>query len=165
MPFGAERDGVFDLLRRVGVRAHVESAQPVHPPHQLRVLLIGRALLAIERAIDQHLHDLRGRGRDFAGKHFAGGSVDRNVIALLQGRAVGASACAFCNRSAIPAAPQTQTLPICRATSAACDETPPRDVRMPSAAIMPRKIFRRSFNPGEHHFLAFLRAPRPLLPR
>ena len=36
-------------------------------------------------------------------------------------------------------APQTHTLPICRATSAACDETPPRAVRMPSAAIMPRR--------------------------
>ena len=37
------------------------------------------------------------------------------------------------------AAPQTQTLPICRATSAACELTPPRAVRMPSAAIMPRR--------------------------
>ena len=32
-----------------------------------------------------------------------------------------------------------QTFPICRATSAAWDETPPRDVKIPSAAIMPRK--------------------------
>src|SRR6266404_6341756 len=39
----------------------------------------------------------------------------------------------------MPVAPHTHTLPICRATSAACEETPPREVRMPSAAIMPRK--------------------------
>src|SRR5437016_6410169 len=39
----------------------------------------------------------------------------------------------------MPLAPQTQTLPICRATSAACDETPPREVRIQSPAIMPRK--------------------------
>ena len=32
-----------------------------------------------------------------------------------------------------------QTLPICRATSAACELTPPFAVRMPSAAIMPRR--------------------------
>ena len=36
-------------------------------------------------------------------------------------------------------APQMQTFPICRATKAACDETPPFAVRIPSAAIMPRK--------------------------
>ncbi len=33
--------------------------------------------------------------------------------------------------------PTMQTLPICRATSAACDVMPPRAVRMPSAAFMP----------------------------
>src|SRR4030095_5618817 len=36
-------------------------------------------------------------------------------------------------------APHTHTLPIWRATSAACELTPPFAVRMPSAAIMPRK--------------------------
>src|SRR5206468_1195562 len=39
----------------------------------------------------------------------------------------------------MPVAPHTHTLPICRATSAACEETPPREVRIPSAAIMPRR--------------------------
>ena len=36
-------------------------------------------------------------------------------------------------------AAQMQTFPIWRATSAACELTPPRDVKMPSAAIIPRK--------------------------
>ena len=36
-------------------------------------------------------------------------------------------------------APQMQTLPNCLATSAACEDTPPRDVRMPWESSMPFK--------------------------
>ena len=36
-------------------------------------------------------------------------------------------------------APTMHTLPICRLTRAACDDTPPTAVRMPSAAFMPRR--------------------------
>ena len=40
-------------------------------------------------------------------------------------------------RSSRASAPQIAGLPMPRATTAACDTRPPRDVRMPSAAIMP----------------------------
>ena len=39
--------------------------------------------------------------------------------------------------TSIASAPQTQVLPMPRATTAACEVLPPREVRMPCAAIMP----------------------------
>lgn len=58
-------------------------------------------------------------------------------------------------------APQTQVLPMPRATTAACEVLPPREVRMPSAAIMPlrssglvsRRI-RMTFSPERDHLTA-----------
>jgi len=41
--------------------------------------------------------------------------------------------------TSMESAPQTQVLPMPRATTAACDVLPPRDVRMPCAAIMPAR--------------------------
>ena len=56
--FCAKSDCVCHLLGRISVRAHVEFAKLIHPIHQLRVLLVRRAFLSIERTIDQNLHNL-----------------------------------------------------------------------------------------------------------
>src|SRR5262245_60437262 len=93
-PFGAERDIVLDLLGRVSIRAHTEGAEFVRPLHQLRIFLKRDAFLRIKRAVDEHLNNLRRRGGDFAGKYFARGTIDGNVIASIQCCAVRAE-CAF----------------------------------------------------------------------
>ena len=58
-------------------------------------------------------------------------------------------------------APQTQVLPMPRATTAACEVLPPREVRMPSAAIMPSRSsglvsrrIRMTFSPDRDHLTA-----------
>ena len=89
-PFRAKCDGVCHLLGRIGICPHAERAKFVRPFHQLRVLLIGDAFPRIERSIHEHLHNLRRRSRDFSGKDFACRSIDRDVIPLLQTRAVRA---------------------------------------------------------------------------
>ena len=161
MPSAPKCDCVRHLLRRVGVCANAERARTRSTQFiSLAYSLIGGAFLRVERAIDQHLHNLGGRSRDFAGENFARrfrrSKCNRPA---LQRRRRSRSACAFGNRSRIPLAPQTQTLPICRATSAACDETPPREVRIPSAAIMPRKSSGEVSMRASTTFVAFLRAP------
>ena len=96
----------------------------------------------------------RRRGLELAAIDGAGGAVDRDEVAFLEGLAGDGDGLACRSRSRQRAAPQTQTLPIWRATSAACEETPPLAVRMPSAAIMPRRSSgevslrtRRTFSP------------------
>ncbi len=73
---GAECNCVCHLLGRVGICAHTERAKFIRPLHQLCVLLIGDALFRIERPIHEHLHNLRRRSGDFAGKHFSSRSID-----------------------------------------------------------------------------------------
>ncbi len=58
-------------------------------------------------------------------------------------------------------APHTQVLPMPRATTAACEVLPPREVRMPSAAIMPSRSsglvsrrIRMTCSPERDHFTA-----------
>ena len=58
-------------------------------------------------------------------------------------------------------APQTQVLPMPRATTAACEVLPPREVRMPSEAIMPSRSsglvsrrIRMTFSPERDHLTA-----------
>ena len=92
--FRAERDSIFDLLGRVSICAHPQAAEFVRPLHQLRVFLIRDAFLRIEGAVHEHLNNLRWCGGDFAGKDFASSSIDGNVIASIQCRAVRAE-CAF----------------------------------------------------------------------
>ena len=81
----------------------------------------------------------RRRGLELAGVDRAGGAVDGKEVAFLEGLAVDRDGLLVVIDLAAPLAPQTQTLPIWRATSAACEVTPPLAVRMPSAAIMPRR--------------------------
>ena len=97
---------------------------------------IDGALFRRERLIDQNLNNFGRRSRHFAGKDLSAASIDRNEVPLFQGRAVRCQS-ALLVIDLTPIAPQTQTFPICRATRAACEETPPRAVRIPSAAIMP----------------------------
>jgi hypothetical protein len=83
--------------------------------------------------------DFRRRGLELAAIDDAGGAVDGEVVAFLEGLAGDGDGLSCRSRSPRAEAPQMQTLPIWRATSAACEETPPLAVRMPSAAIMPRR--------------------------
>ena len=80
----AERDGVGDLIGRVGVRADVELAELVGHLHQRVELLEREALLAVERLGDEHLHDLRRRGLHLAGEDLAAGAVDGDELALFE---------------------------------------------------------------------------------
>src|SRR6058998_3400174 len=78
--FGPECDSVCHLLGCVGICTYAQRAEFIRPLHQLCVLLIGDASLGIERPVHEHLHNLRRRGSDFAGEHFASGSIDGNII-------------------------------------------------------------------------------------
>ena len=84
----------------------------------------------IQRLVDQHLHDFRRGGLELARRRrcrscrrSTGKSPSLNVLAVDRAPSWPRS------RPARSAAPQTHTLPICRATRAACDETPPRAVK------------------------------------
>ena len=72
-----------------------------------------------------------------AGQHLAGRAVDGDDLAALEHGVAGAAWSARCSRRAAEPAPETQGLPMPRATTAACEVMPPRVVRMPSAACMP----------------------------
>src|SRR6266542_5529401 len=86
--FGAEGHCVCHLLGSIGICADAKRAEFVGPLHQFRVLLVGDALLRIERSIDEHLDNLRWRSRDFPGKDLASGSINRDVVSSTQSRAV-----------------------------------------------------------------------------
>ena len=73
----------------------------------------------------------------------------------------GAVNCFFLVSTCSSSAPQTQVLPMPRATTAACDVLPPRLVSTPSAAIIPDRssglVSRRTrttFSPRSAHFTA-----------
>ncbi len=79
----------------------------------------------------------RGRlHRHLAEVDAAGGAVDGDDVALVDGPAVHCELSRATSTSSV-SAPQTHVLPMPRATTAACDVLPPRLVRMPCAAIMP----------------------------
>ena len=78
----AEGDRVGDLVGLVRVGADLQAAELVGPAHELREVAVGRALLAVERLVDEHLDDFRRRGLHFAGEDFAAGAVDGEEVAL-----------------------------------------------------------------------------------
>ena len=82
---GAERDGVGRLLGVVGVGADLQARGLGAPFHELREILVGLALLRLERFLDQHLDDFRGSGLDLAGIDVAAGAVDGEEIAFVEG--------------------------------------------------------------------------------
>ena len=86
--FRAECHRVCHLLGRICICAHAKHAEFIRPLHQFRVLLISDAFLRFEGAIDEYLNNFRGRSRDFAGKNFSSSSVDGDIIASTQRRAV-----------------------------------------------------------------------------
>ena len=71
-----------------GVSALVRTCSRVTFAHQFISLLehlVGLALLAVERLLDEHLDDFGGGGLELAGINFAGGAVDGEEIAFLEG--------------------------------------------------------------------------------
>ena len=78
----AEGDGRRGLIRRVGIRAHLQALQPTTPLHDLREVAVRLALLGLHRAVQQHLDDFRGHGRQLAFVDEARGAVQREVVAL-----------------------------------------------------------------------------------
>ena len=131
-------------------------AEFVRPLHQFRVFLIRDAFLRIERAVHEHLNNLRRRGGDFAGKDFAGGTIDGNVIASIQCRAVRAE-CAFVVVDLDPG----------RAAHAHFAHLPRNQGRVRRNAAARREnpfsrdhaaqIFRRRFDAGEHDLFSVIR--------
>ena len=84
----AKRGGVGRLLRLVGVGAHLHPGHLRAPAHELGEHLIGRAVLGIERFLDEYLDDFRRGGRELAGIDFAGSAVDGEEVAFLVSHAV-----------------------------------------------------------------------------
>ena len=118
--FGAELARALRVLGQVGVGAHPEAAELVGPAED-RAEVAGRF----------------GRDdRDFADDDLAGRAGDRDDVAFAHGLPP-ATNCFAATSILSASAPQIAGLPIPRATTAACDTRPPRDVRMPSAAIIP----------------------------
>ena len=87
---GAERDGVRGLLRRVGVGADAHARRLRAPLHQLLEVLELLGLLRRLVAVDQAGDDFGRRRLDLAGVDLAGGAVDRQPVAFLEGLAVDA---------------------------------------------------------------------------
>ena len=158
----AERNCVGYLLGRIGVCAHTEHAEFIRPLHQLRVLLVNDAFLWVERSVDEHLHNLRRRCGDFAGKNFSSGTIDGNVIPPIQRRAVRAKRALLIIdlNSSRPAHAHFSHLPrnqggVRRNTATRRENSFSRD----HAA----QILRRGFNAGEHNFLASFGAKHSFL--
>ena len=84
-------------------------------------------------------YDVGVDDRHLAEEHLSGGAVDREDVALLDDLAVPRPELPLSTFTLSASAPQTQVRPIPRATTAACDVLPPRLVRMPRAATIPRK--------------------------
>jgi hypothetical protein len=131
----------------------------VAPLHQLLEVLELLGLLRRLRRRRSALRRSRRRGLDLAGVDLAGRAVDRHPVAFLE---VWPSTehrlrlvVDFERAGAADA-----DLAHLRATSAACDDTPPRAVRMPSAAIMPRRSSGRRLDADEQHLLALVRRGR-----
>ena len=134
---GAEPPGAGGVLGGVGVGAHPQPAGTVgvrHDPGD-RVGEVVVELLALEVAYDDRVGDRHG-----AGEHLAGGAVDRDDVALARrSRRRARVNCLPLVSTSSDSAPHTQVRPMPRATTAAWEVLPPRLVRMPRAATMPRR--------------------------
>ena len=114
----------------VGVHQH-----PVDGPHQLRGFLVG-TFQGFHALLDVGLHR-GGHDRHRADEHLAGRAVDADLVALVDDHRCRRVIVLVSTSMSSSSAPQTQVLPMPRATTAACEVLPPRAVRMPLAAIMP----------------------------
>ena len=92
----------------------------------------------LQAALDVRLGRRRHHCRR-AEEDLAGGPVDGEHVALVDHDACRSGTCGSAMSTSISSAPQTQVLPMPRATTAACDVLPPRAVRMPFDAIMPTR--------------------------
>ena len=123
-------------LARTSIRrapsAHLH--QPVHRLDQL----VGVRGLGVQLALEV-LDHRRGDHRHLAEEHLAGGAVDGDHGALRCTEPSLSVKCRALVSTSIASAPQTQVLPMPRATTAAWLVLPPRLVRMPWAAIMPSR--------------------------
>ena len=111
---------------------------------------------AAEVAADGGVH-----GGDGAVVDLAGGAVQGEPVALVDRSCRPASNCLFSSSILISPQPETQHVPMPRATTAAWEVMPPRTVRMPWAAFMPSmssgEVSRRTrttFSPRSAHSLA-----------
>ena len=73
---------------------------------------------------------------ELAGDHAAGGAVERDPVALLEGAALDAQFLLGFVDDAVAGAGHA-ALPMPRVTTTACEVMPPREVRMPDATSMP----------------------------
>ena len=118
---GAEGAGDARVGRRLGVGAHLHAPRRVRPAHQGREIAGHLGLHHRHRA----LHDL------------SRAAVDGENVALFQRHSAHGHRLARANRCGSRSTPETQGLPMPRATTAACEVMPPRVVTTPSAACMP----------------------------
>ena len=78
-----EGNRIGGLLGRIGIGAHLKPRHLAAPIHELSEHLVGGTFASIQRFLNQDLHNLRSSGGKLTGVYFAGGAVDRNVIAFL----------------------------------------------------------------------------------
>ena len=81
---GAERDGDLGLRGRVGVGPHLELGGLRAPFHELLEALILLGLLGGRIIVQQAGDDLGRGGLDLARVDFAGGAIDREVVAFVE---------------------------------------------------------------------------------
>ena len=86
--FGAESDGVFDLIGLVGIGAQTELAILVGQLHQRVVILEDFAFAGGERFADEHLLEFAVGGFDGTVEDFAGRAVDADGVAFAERDAV-----------------------------------------------------------------------------
>ena len=118
---GTEAARHVGVVRQVGVGPHLHATEAVSPLED-----------GVERATRLGSDD-----RDRADHHLAGRAVDRDDVALVDHRTVHVDDAALDVDRRARSRHTPPGVPMPRATTAAWLTRPPRDVRMPSAAIMP----------------------------
>jgi hypothetical protein len=134
----AERDGIGRLLRRVGVGADAHPRRVEHHFISCWKCLNFSVCCAVLSSVDQAGDDLGRRGLHLAGVDLARCAVDRHPVAFLERLALDL------HRPRLvvhfdAAAPQTQTLPICRRHERGVRRDAAAGGEDAFAAIMPRR--------------------------
>ena len=117
----AELARLRGVAGRVRVRAHLEPAQLVGPLEDRPEVLV----------------DLRRHELDRADDHVAARAVDRDHVALVQLVLADLRRPSRPGRARACRTPTTHGIPSPRATTAACEVSPPCAVRIPAASRMP----------------------------
>ena len=138
---GAELDGLRGVARGVGVGADLQLTARVGPAHE-----------AAEVAGDSGFY-----GRDGLAVDLAGGAVDGDPVAFVVASCRPASKYLSSSCMVISPQPETQQVPMPRATTAAWDVMPPRTVRMPCAASHALDVLGRGLKADKNDFLTALR--------